>query len=39
MRKRKAEVRLSGEFVGMLEEIDGDVSFCYSKEWLERDRR
>jgi len=36
MKERRAEVRLSGEFVGLLEETDGDVSFSYSKEWLER---
>lgn len=37
MKRRKGEVRLAGELVGAIEELEGDVRFTYSKEWLERD--
>ena len=37
MKRRKGEVRLAGELVGTIEELEGDVRFAYSREWLERD--
>lgn len=36
MKRRRGEVRLAGEPVGTIEELDGDVGFTYSREWLER---
>jgi len=36
MNGRKGEVRLTGEPVGTIEELDGDVEFTYSKQWLQR---
>ena len=36
MKRRKGEVRLAGEPVGTIEELEGDVEFTYSREWLER---
>ncbi len=29
-------MRLAGEPVGTIEELEGDVGFTYSREWLER---
>jgi serine/threonine-protein kinase HipA len=37
MKTRKGEVRLAGELVGVIEELEGEVSFKYSREWLERE--
>jgi len=36
MKRRRGEVRLAGEPVGTIEELEGDVGFTYSREWLER---
>jgi len=36
MKRRKGEVRLAGEPVGTIEELEGDIGFTYSREWLER---
>ena len=36
MKRRKALVRLAGEPVGTLEEVDGGVRFTYLRVWLER---
>ena len=37
MKRRKGQVRLAGEPVGTIEELEGDITFTYSREWLERD--
>ncbi|NLS97262.1 MAG: phosphatidylinositol kinase [Planctomycetaceae bacterium] len=37
MKRRKGEVRLAGQLVGTIEELEGNVAFTYMKEWLERD--
>lgn len=34
--KRIAKVRISGQWVGTLEEIDGRTEFTYTDEWLAR---
>lgn len=36
MKRRKGEVRLAGEPVGTIEELEGDVRFTYSRQWLQR---
>ncbi len=34
MRRRKGQVKLSGEAVGVIEETGDNISFAYSPEWL-----
>ncbi|NQU23938.1 MAG: HipA N-terminal domain-containing protein [Candidatus Nealsonbacteria bacterium] len=36
METRKGEVRLAGEPVGIVEELDDDVRFTYLSQWLQR---
>ncbi len=36
MESRKGTVRLAGQAVGTIEEMEGDVVFAYSPEWLRR---
>lgn len=37
MKRRKGQVRLDGEAVGVIEELEGGVRFTYSSEWLQRE--
>lgn len=36
MKRRQAQVRLAGEPVGTVEEVEGGVRFAYLPQWLER---
>jgi serine/threonine-protein kinase HipA len=34
MKRRRGQVKLSGQLVGWIEELDGQTKFTYTSEWL-----